>query len=232
MNSHYVKEIKRPVASTLFLPIKRGNEIFCVIELSRYRHKPPFSKNDQEPVDEFTLQYGTLLINYILDTKNRIALNTAYYKLNILSRLIASNAKIDYADAVTVYRTLSAADLGFAFFRRGAGYESHALRVVAWHREKMMEVFFPEWQPSKDSVLCDRSEISYPIEGDGSCPRLRRFRRKIIDYAGLKKKERQFLLNIIDSIRSYVIYPLHMLDQDLGPCIWPVPGSILPNFCT
>ena len=216
MDPHYVKEIKEPVASTLFLPIKRGNEVFCVIELSRYRHKPPFTDIDQAPVDEFASRYGTLIVNYILDTKNRTALNIAHYKLNILSRLIASNAKIDYADAVTVYRTLSAADLGFAFFRRGAGYDSHALRIVAWHREKIMEVFFPEWQPSKDSILCDRSEISYPIEGDRNSVRLKRFREKIVNYFGLKKKERQFLLNIIDSIRSYVIYPLHMLDQDLG----------------
>jgi hypothetical protein len=216
MNPYYVKEIKEPVASTLFLPIKRVNEVFCVIELSRYRSKPPFNEYDQAPVDEFVSQYGTLIINYILDTKNRTALNIAHYKLNILSRLIASNAKIDYADAVAVYRTLSAADLGFAFFRRGAGYDSHALRIVAWHREKVMEVFFPEWQPSKDSILCDRSEISYPIEGDGNCWRLHRFREKIIQYFGLKKKERRFLLKIIDSIRSYVVYPLHMLDQDLG----------------
>jgi hypothetical protein len=216
MDVRYVEEIKKPVASALFLPIKRGNEIFCTIELSRYRHKPPFDKTDQEPVDEFAAQYGTLIINYILDTKNRIALNTAHYKLNILSRLIASNAKVDYADAVVAYRTLSAADLGFAFFRRGSGYESHPLRIVAWHREEVMEVFFPEFKPSSDSILCDKSEISYPIEGNSTCWRLLRFRERIRNCDGIKRKEQQFLLKIIDSIRSYVIYPLHMLDQDLG----------------
>lgn len=216
MDSRYVEEIKRPVASTLFLPIKRGNEIFCVIELGRYRYKPSFTEAEQKPLDAFVLQYGTLIINHVLDTKNRIALNTVYNKLNLMSRFIASNAKVDYADAVTVYQTLSAADLGFAFFRRGSGYESHALRIVAWQGEALMDVYFPEFIPSNDSILCDQSEISYPIEGDRSCPRLNRFRKRIDDNLIIKKKEKQFLLAVIDRIESYVVYPLHMLDQDLG----------------
>lgn len=228
MDLRYVEEIKKPVASALFLPIKRGSEIFCMIELSRYRHKPPFNAADQKPVDEFAAQYGTLIINYILDTKNRIALNTAHYKLNILSRLIASNAKVDYADAVIAYRTLSAADLGFAFFRRGSGYGSHPIRIVAWHREEVVEVYFPEFQLSTDSILCDKSDISYPIEGNSSCWRLLRFRERISKGDGVKKKEQQFLLKVIDSIRSYVIYPLHMLDQDLGAILL---ASSRNDFC-
>lgn len=216
MDTRYVQEIKRPVASTMFLPIKRGNEIFCMIELGRYRRKSAFTPADQAPVDAFIFQYGSLIINHILDTKNRIALNTVYNKLNLMSRFIASSAKVDYTDAVSVYQTLSAADLGFAFFRRGSGYESHALRIVAWHGEELMEVYFPEFIPSSDSILCDQSEISYPIEGDNDCPRIQRFRRRIESNVAIKKKEKQFLLNVIDSIRSYVVYPLHMLEQDLG----------------
>ncbi|MDX9785434.1 MAG: hypothetical protein RBT11_01560 [Desulfobacterales bacterium] len=216
MDANYVADIKKPVASTLFLPIKRGIEVFCVIELSRYRHKPSFTQDEQAPLDEFAAQYGTLIINYILDTKNRIALNTVHHKLNILSRLIASDAKVDYTDAVSVYRTMSAADLGFAFFRRGSGYDKHALRIVAWYGEETMEVYFPEFQPSSDSLLCDRSEISYPFEGDSTCRRLHRFRERINSASVIKRKEQKFLLKVIDSIRSYVVYPLHMLGQDLG----------------
>ena len=55
-------------------------------------------------MDVFVLHYGALLINHILDVKNRIALNTVYTKLNLMSRFIASNAKVDYADAVTAYQ--------------------------------------------------------------------------------------------------------------------------------
>ena len=216
MDSRYVEEIKRPVASTLFLPIKRGNEIFCVIELGRYRTKPAFTKTEQEPLDAFVRQYGALIINHIIDTKNRIALNTVYSKLNLMSRFIASKAKVDYADAVTVYQTLSAADLGFAFFRRGSGYESHTLRIVAWQGQDLMDIYFPEFIPSNDSILCDQSEISYPIEGDSSSHRLIRFRKRIDNNQVIKKKEKQFLLEVIDKIQSYVVYPLHMLDQDLG----------------
>lgn len=216
MDDHYVEEIKKPVESTLFLPIKRANEIFCVIELGRYRSKPSFTEAEQKPLDAFVRQYGALIINHILDTKNRIALNTVYNKLNLMSRFIASNAKVDYADAVTVYQTLSAADLGFAFFRRGSGYESHALRIVAWQGEALMDIYFPEFIPSNDSILCDQSEISYPIEGDRSCRRLTRFRKRIDENLVIKKKEKQFLLDVIDKTQSYVVYPLHMLDQDLG----------------
>jgi hypothetical protein len=52
MDTRYVDEIKKPVASTLILPIKRGNEIFSTIGLSRYRGKPPFDVSDQNPLDD------------------------------------------------------------------------------------------------------------------------------------------------------------------------------------
>lgn len=216
MDRRYLEEIKRPVASTLILPIKRSNEIFCTIELSRYRHKAPFTVDDQRPLDDFAAQYGSLIINYLLDTKNRIALNTAYYKLNNLSRLIASNGRIDYPDAVAAYRTLSAADLGFAFFRKGAGYERHALCLVVWRPDEIKEIYLPEFKPSSDSILCDSSHISYPMEGHGASRRLQRFRARIQAYQGIEKSERRFVLEVIDQIRSYVVYPLHMLNQDLG----------------
>jgi len=213
MESRYLEDIKKPVSSTLILPIKRNNEIFCTIELGRYRGRQPFTKDDQQPLDAFSSQYGPLIINYLLDTKNRIALNIAYEKLNNLSRFIASTGKIDYCEAVTAYQTLSSADLGFAFFRRGEG---HSLYLVAWRGEDLREIYFSEFCPSVDSVLCDNSDISFPIEGTGQHRRLLRFRSRLLDCQGINKNDLQFLLNIIDSIRSYVVYPLHMLNQDLG----------------
>lgn len=216
MDHRYLEEIKKPVASSLFLPIKRNKEVFCTIELSRYRSKAPFNFDDQVPLDEFAAQYGSLIINYLLDTKNRIALNTAYYKLNNISRLVASSGKIDYSDAVSAYQTLSAADLGFAFFRRGEGHECHALYVVAWRGEEIREVCFPEFKPSEDSILCNSTEVSYPVEGNRNSRRLERFRNRIENYQGIKRKDQQFLIDVIDKIRSYVVYPLHMLNQDLG----------------
>lgn len=216
MDYRYLDEIKKPVASSLFLPIKRNNEVFCTIELSRYRSRQAFNSDDQLPLDEFALQYGSIIINYLLDTKNRITLNTAYHKLNNISRLVASSGKIDYSDAVAAYQTLSAADLGFAFFRRGEGHECHALYVVAWHREEIREICFPEFQPSEDSILCNSSKVSYPVEGNRHSRRLERFRDRIEKYEGIKRNDQQFLLDVIDKIRSYVVYPLHMLNQDLG----------------
>lgn len=229
MDVCYVAEIKKPVASTLILPIKYGKEIFCTIELSRYRGKQPFRRDEQAPLDAFAAQYGALIANYILDTKKRSALNKARHKLNGLSRLIASNSKIDYMDAVSTYRELSAADMGYGFFRRGSGYGSHPLCMVAWYRDEFREIYFPEFTPSADSVLCDQSPISYPVEGNGNCRRLHRFREKIRGHDGIKPGEKKFLLKLLNSIRSYVIYPLHMLDQDLGAIHL---ASSRNDFCT
>lgn len=216
MDPFYIEEIKKPVASTVILPVKRNNETFCTIELSRYRAKPSFGTGDKAILDDFAVHHGALIVNYILDAKNRIVLNAVYEKLNSLSRLIASKAKVDYTDAIAPYRTLSAADMGFAFFRRGSGFENHALYIVAWRGDETKEVYFPEFEPSADSVLCDNAAVSFPVEGRASSRRLQRFRKRIQKNEDIRKSEKKFLLDLVDTIRSYVVYPFHMLDQDLG----------------
>lgn len=216
MDPHYVEEIKKPVASIMIIPIKRGNDVFCTIELSRYRGKPPFRLTEKQPVEAFVNRYGSLIMDYILDIKNRMAIRTAHQKLNILARLIASNARVDYTDAVTAYRSLSSADLGFAFFRRGSRNDSTELILVAWDGEDVQEIYFPEFVLSSDSILCDSSDISYPFEGQAGDRRMLRFRERVKSHTGMKKKEQRFLLDCIDRVQSYVIYPLHMFNQDLG----------------
>jgi hypothetical protein len=216
MDPHYVEEIKKPVASIMIMPIKRGNDVFCTIELSRYRGKPAFELIEKRPVEAFVNRYGSLIMDYILDIKNRMAIRTAHQKLNILARLIASNARVDYTDAVTAYRSLSSADLGFAFFRRGSRNDSTELILVAWDGEDVQEIYFPEFVLSSDSILCDSTDISYPYEGQAGDRRMMRFRERVKNHTGMKKKEQRFLIDCIDRVRSYVIYPLHMLNQDLG----------------
>lgn len=216
MDPHYVEAIKKPVASMMIMPIKRGSDVFCTIELSRYRGKPVFSHIEKGPVEEFINRYGSLIMDYILDIKNRTAIRIAHQKLNVLARLIASNARVDYTDAVAAYRSLSSADLGFAFFRSGDRVGPADLILVAWSGSEVQEVYFPEFIPSSDSILCDRTDISYPLEGQAADRRLQRFRERVQNYIGIRKKEQRFLLDCIDNIRSYVIYPLHMLNQDLG----------------
>ena len=216
MDPSYVEDIKRPVASTMIMPIKRGNDVFCTIELSRYRGKAAFGLAEQVPVEDFVNRYGSLIMDYILDIKNRLAIRTAHQKLNVLARLIASNARVDYTDAVAAYRSLSSADLGFAFFRQGSRRSTASLTLVAWQGEEVQEVYFPEFIPSSDSILCDNTDISYPFEGHSGDRRMIRFRERVLNHTGIKKKEQRFILDCIDKIRSYVIYPLHMLNQDLG----------------
>ncbi|BBO79484.1 hypothetical protein DSCO28_00500 [Desulfosarcina ovata subsp. sediminis] len=216
MDPHYVAAIKEPVASTMIMPIKRGNDVFCTIELSRYRGKTAFGHIEKQPVEEFISRYGSMIMDYILDIKNRTAIRIAHQKLNIMARLIASNARVDYTDAVTPYRSLSSADLGFAFFRRGGRNSSTELTLVAWQGDEVQEVYFPDFIPSSDSILSDSSDISYPFEGQARDRRMLRFRDRVKNYTGVKKKEQRFLLDCIDKIGSYVIYPLHILNQDLG----------------
>jgi hypothetical protein len=216
MDPYYVEEIKKPVASIMIMPVKRGNDVFCTIELSRYKGKPVFGSIEKQPVEAFLNRYGSLIMDYILDIKNRMAIRTAHQKLNIMARLIASNARVDYTDAITPYRSLSSADLGFAFFRRGSRNSSTELTLVAWQGEEVQEVYFPYFIPSSDSILSDSTDISYPFEGQEGDRRMLRFRDRVKNYTGIKKKEQRFLLDCIDKIRSYVIYPLHILNQDLG----------------
>lgn len=166
-------------------------------------------------------------MDYMLDIKNRTAICIAHQKLNILARLIASNEPVDYSDSVTAYRTLSSADLGIAFFRRGDRYGLADLILVAWQGTEVQEVYFPKFIPSTDSILCESTDVSYPFEGQGEDQRMCRFRERVQNYAGIKKKEQRFLMECIDKIRSYVIYPLHMLNQDLGAvCL----ASCRPQF--
>jgi hypothetical protein len=43
MDLYCVESIKKPVASSMMIMhIKRGNDVFCTIDLSRYREKPAF----------------------------------------------------------------------------------------------------------------------------------------------------------------------------------------------
>ncbi|GAB6907655.1 hypothetical protein DESC_10005 [Desulfosarcina cetonica] len=216
MDPHYLEAIKKPVASTMIMPIKRSSDVFCTIELSRYRGRPAFDTVDVKPVETFINRYGSLIMDYILDIKNRLAIRIAHQKLNILARLIGSNARVDYTDAVAAYRSFSSADLGFAFFRRGNRRPPVDLILVAWQEDTVQEVYFPEFVPSSDSILYDMTDVSYPYEGQAGDRRMHRFRERINAYTAIKKKERRFLLECIDNIRSYVIYPLHMLNQDLG----------------
>jgi hypothetical protein len=216
MDNNYIEDIKKPVASTMIMPIKRGNDVFCTIELSRYRGRPTFTHTEKKPVEEFIHQYGSLIMDYILDIKNRMSIRIAHQKLNIIARLIASNARVDYTDAVAAYRSLSSADLGFAFFNHGSRLNKTNLTLVAWDGIDIQEVYFPEFIPSADSILYESTDISYPFEGQAGDRRLHRFRERIVNYTGIKKKERNFILNCIDKMQSYVIYPLHMLNQDLG----------------
>ena len=216
MEPLYVESIKRPVASMMIMPIKRGSEVFCTIELSRYRGKPAIGTIDIQPVEAFVSRYGSMIMDYILDIKNRTAIRIAHQKLHILARLIASNQPVDYTDTVTAYRAYSSAEIGMAFFRRGDRHSNADLILVAWQGTEVQEVYFPKFIPSTDSILCDSTDVSYPFEGQGEDQRMCRFRERVQNYTGIKKKEQRFLLECIDKIRSYVIYPLHMLNQDLG----------------
>ncbi|MGW8319987.1 MAG: GAF domain-containing protein, partial [Thermodesulfobacteriota bacterium] len=218
MNERYVKEIKAPLASIIIAPIKRGHDIFCTIELGRYREREPFDPEDKELIDAFGRQYGSLVIDYILDVKNRIAVNTAHRKLLALSRLIASNQPVDYRDAVEAYMKLSAADIGFAFFKTGELRASN-YRTLVWQGEEIREVLLTDFLPSSGSMLRSDTEVSFLIEGEGGDDRLLNFKKRIRDFPGVKPKDRTFIQACLAEVRSYVAYPLHLLGQDLGAIV-------------
>ena len=218
MNERYVQEIKAPVASIIIAPIKRGHDIFCTIELGRYRERKPFVEEDREIIDVFGRKYGSLVIDYILDVKNRIAVNTAHRKLLALSRLIASNQPVDYRDAVEAYMRLSAADIGFAFFKTGELRISN-YRTLVWQGEKVREVMLNDFVPSSRSILRTDTEASFPIEGAGGDPRLLNFKKRARGFRDLREGDRRFILACLDQVRSYVAYPLHLLGQDLGAIV-------------
>ena len=225
MNRRYVEEIKKPIASIIIAPIKRGRDIFCTLELARYRKRDAFEPLHKELVDAFARRYGALLMDYILDVKNRIAINTAHKKLLSLNRMIASNNPVDYTDAVEAYIRLSAADIGLVFFKTPEPGASN-YRTVVWKDEEIRQIFLQDFQPSEDSILRDGPVVSFPVEGEEGDARLERFRRRVIemDMAG---KDREDLLACLNAVRSYVAYPLHMLGQDLGAVVL---GSRRPRF--
>jgi hypothetical protein len=218
MNERYVKEIKAPLASIIMAPIKRGPDIFCTIELGRYRERDPFDPEDKELIDAFGRQYGSLVIDYILDVKNRIAVNTAHRKLLALSRLIASKHPVDYRDAVEAYMKLSAADIGFAFFKTGELRASN-YRTLVWQGEEIREVLLSDFFPSSGSMLRSDTEVSFLIEGEGGDDRLLNFKKRIRDFPGVRQKDRKFIQACLNEVRSYVAYPLHLLGQDLGAIV-------------
>ncbi|BBO86840.1 hypothetical protein DSCOOX_00200 [Desulfosarcina ovata subsp. ovata] len=226
MNDEYVQEIKKPTASIIIVPIKRGGSTFCTIELSRYRGREPYNQSEKELVDDFAQKYGPLFMNYIIDIKNRVAINTAHRKLASLSRFIATDTIVNFRDAIGAYQKLSSADIGYGFFKTG-GLSTSNVRLVAWFGDEVMEVFLQDFVASSDSVLSDGSDITYPVEGKADDRRLIRFRNRISTYPGLKQKERDFIIKCNDHIKSYVIYPLHMLSQDLGAVVL---GSRRPKF--
>jgi hypothetical protein len=218
MNERYVKEIKAPLASIIIAPIKRGRDIFCTIELGRYRGREPFDGEDQDLIDAFGRQYGSLVIDYILDVKNRIAVNTAHKKLLSLARLIASKQPVDYRDAVEAYMKLSAADIGFAFFKTGELRASN-FRTLVWQGEEIREVLLGDFLPSTGSILRTDTDVSFLTEGEGGDERIVNFRRRMEDYPGVKQGDRKFIQACLDEVRSYVAYPLHLLGQDLGAIV-------------
>lgn len=226
MNDEYVQEIKKPASSIIIIPIKRGGDTFCTIELSRYRGKGLFIQSEKELADDFAQKYGPLIMDYIIDIKNRVAINTAHRKLVSLSRFIATDTTINFRDAIGAYQKLSSADIGYGFFKTG-GLRTSNVRLVAWYDDEVMEVFLQDFVPSPDSVLSDNSDITYPVESTTGDRRLIRFRNRIAAYPGLKEKERDFIIKCNEHIKSYVIYPLHMLSQDLGAVVL---GSRRPKF--
>ena len=225
MNRRYVEEIKKPVCSIIIAPIKRGKDIFCTLELARYRDRAAFGPVHKKLVDAFARRYGALLMDYILDVKNRIAINTAHKKLLSLNRMIASNSPVDYTDAVEAYIRLSAADIGFVFFKTPEPGASN-YRTVLWKDEEIRQIFLKDFLPSEDSILRDGSVVSFPVEGEEGDTRLERFRGRVRDM-NLSDEDRANVLACLDVVRSYVAYPLHMLGQDLGAVVL---GSRRPRF--
>jgi hypothetical protein len=132
-----------------------------------------------------------------------------------LSRFIGSNKPVDYKDAIEPYIKLSAADLGFVCFKTG-GVNEAEYRLVGWQGRQIKEMLMHGFVPSANSLLRDTDD-SFPIEGGGDGDeRLVRFYNTIQNYPDLEEDERTFLLKYLKMVKSYVIYPLNMLNQELG----------------
>ena len=226
MSDEYVAEIKQPVASIIILPLKRGKDIFCTIELSRYHDKTPFTCQEKEALDDFARKFGDLIMEYVIDIRNRIALNTAQKKLLQMARLIASNKSLDYRDLIEPYTKLSSADIVLAFFKTG-NINDTRYRVVVWKGEEVREILLHDFVPSGESVLRDERDSIFPVEGGAGDKRLCNFRSRIENLSDLSREDRAFLLDGLSQVKSYVIYSLHMLSQELGVIIL---GSLRPEF--
>ncbi len=226
MNKQYLAEIKRPVASTIILPLKRDNEIFCTIELSRYRNQTPFNINDKKILDDFAASYGTLTMEYVIDLRNRIALKTAHKKLRHMARLIASNRPIDYKDLMEPYTKLSSADIVMSIFKTGHVDDSR-FRIVVCKEDDIREILFNDFTPSAKSILRDDEDSIFPVEGKDGDERLTRFYHRIERIPDICEDDRNFLLDGLTRVKSYVAYSLHMLSQELGAIIL---GSFQPEF--
>ncbi len=226
MNSSYIEEIKKPVSSIIIIPIKRGEDIFCTVELSRYRSKSGFTIDDQLVLDEFAKQYGSLIMDYVLDIKNRIAFKTAHKRLLDFSRTTASNKPVNYRNVVEPYAKLSAADIVLAFFKTGSIHDS-SYRMVVWQENNAVEILLKDFMPSKESILRDDIYSLFPVEGMGSDDRLLRFSERIMSYEDISKEKRDMIDDILKTVKSYVVFPLHTLSQELGAIIL---GSCRPKF--
>ena len=226
MSKKYVEDIKKPVASIIILPIKRGNEIFCTIELSRYRGEQVFSQKNKEILDDFAKRYGPLIMNYVIDIKNRTAVNIAQKRLLNMARLIASNKPVDYRLAVDPYTKLSAADIVMVFFKTGSMYDS-SYRLLAWAGEEVREILLTRFFRSKNSILRYDGSTVFPVQGEEMDERLSRFCGKIGKLDGISDDDRHFAIKCFSDIKSYVVTPLHMLGQELGVVIL---GSKRPKF--
>ncbi len=226
MSDEYITEIKKPVASIIILPLKRAVDIFCTIELSRYRQKRPFSCKEKESLDDFATNYGALIMEYVIDIRNRIALNTAQKKLLQMARLLASNRPLDYRDIIEPYTKLSAANIVIAFFKTGHITDVR-FRVVIWNGGEVREILLNDFVPSGGSVLRDEQDSVFPVEGEAGDKRLCRLQRRIDQLSDLSTEDRNFLIVGLRRVKSYVIYSLHMLSQELGVIIL---GSLRPEF--
>jgi len=226
LSKEYLEEIKKPVAAIIILPIKRGDDIFCTIELSRYRGKKTFCPVNKDLLDGFAGKYGPLIMDYVLDIKNRSAINTAQKRLLNMARLIACNKAVDYREAVEPYTKLSAADVVLVFFKTGSMYDS-SYRLISWSGKEIREVLLSNFFPSKNSLLRYDGDTVFPVQGHMMDKRLTQFYAKVEKLEGLSNDDREFILACFRKIKSYVITPLHLLSQELGVVFL---GSRHPEF--
>jgi signal transduction histidine kinase len=98
---------------------------------------------------------------------------------------------------------------------------------VMWNGGDVREILLSNFVPSGESVLRDEHDSIFPVEGEVGDKRLIRFQRRIDQLPDLSTEDRDFLLNGLSGVKSYVIYSLHMLSQELGVIIL---GSQRPKF--